>query len=68
MQLRPWFPLYWDMVRILRIVCAIRFCHPMALIVTMQLSNTKGTDSSRRALSSLDRPSTRCYPRTMRAA
>ena len=25
MQLRPWLPLYWDMVRILRIVCAIRF-------------------------------------------
>lgn len=67
MQLRPWLPLDWDMVRILRIVCAIRFCRPMVLIVTMQLSNTRGTDSSRRALSSLDRLSIRGCPRTLRA-
>ena len=41
MQLRLWLPLSRDMVRILRIVCAIRFCHPMALIVTMQLDATR---------------------------
>ena len=40
MQLRLWLPPGWDMVRILRIVCAIRFCHPMALIATMQLDAT----------------------------
>ena len=40
MQLRLWLPPVWDMVRILRIVCAIRFCHPMALIATMQLDAT----------------------------
>lgn len=40
MQLRLWLSLSRDMVRILRIVCAICFCHPMALIVTMQLDAT----------------------------